>query len=222
MSDRVSALVLGAALVAALATAGCFGGRLPALEYYRITTADSATLATQLTAPAALAAAPLPALAIAPFEAPGLYGRRQLVYRTGDRSYGAYPSREWALPVPTMLGMVAQDVLQAHPLSAQRAIFDPPAISAYPYVWRGRVLELEEVDRGRTVWASVRIEARVVRSADDAVVWSGTAAIERPVPEGTMPAIVAALSALSTEAMVQLAEDARATLGRSAASTAPR
>ena len=211
------------AALLALGVAACFTGRLPALEYYRIATADSATLATELSAPEpAATAAPIPALAIAPFEAPGLYGRNQIVFRTGEQSYGTYGSREWALPVSTMLGLVTQDVLAAHPLSAQRAIFDPPSLTAYPYVWRGRVRELEEVDRGKQVWASVRLEARIVRTADETVVWSGSAGLERPVPQGTMPAIVDALSSLSTQAMLQLAEDARAALGRSAGSTAPR
>lgn len=209
-----------AALVA-LGAAACFTGRLPALEYYRIATADSATVATPLST-AAAGVAPLPGLAIAPFEAPGLYGRNQIVFRTGEQSYGTYGSREWALPVSTMLGLITQDVLAARPISTQRAIFDPPSLTAYPYVWRGRVRELEEVDRGKQVWASVRLEARIVRTADESVVWSGSAGLERRVPEGTMPAIVDALSSLSTQAMAQLADDARAALGRSAGSTAPR
>jgi uncharacterized lipoprotein YmbA len=210
------------ALLAATGCLGGLGGRLPALEYYRLSTADSATLVTRVAAPASPQAAPLPALAIAPFEAPGIYGRRQIVYRTGESAYGTYGAREWALPVGTMLGLVAEDVFRSRPLSAERAIFDPPSVAAYPYVWHGLVRQLEEVDRGQEVWASVRLEGRVVRTADDAVVWSGAAALERRVPQGTMPEIVRALSTLSTEAMVQLAEDARASLGRSAASTAPR
>lgn len=209
------------ALLLAAGAAACFTGRLPALEYYRLATADSTTLATPLSAPAA-PVAPLPGLAIAPFEAPGLYGRNQIVFRTGESSYGTYGSREWALPLSTMLGLVTQDVLAAHPISSQRAIFDPPSLTAYPYVWRGRVRELEEVDRGDQVWAAVRLEARIVRTADQAVVWSGSAGLERRVPEATMPAIVDALSSLATQAMAQLADDARASLGRSAGSTAPR
>lgn len=225
MSDpvtRLRAVALAFTALAALAATGCLGGRLPPLEYYRIAATDSATLSTELAATSSATVAPLPSLAIAPFETPGLYGRGQVVFRTGDQAYGTYGSREWALPLSTMLGLVAEDVLRARPLSAEPAVFDPPSVAAYPYVWRGRVRELEEVDRGREVWASVRLEARVVRSVDETVVWSGSAALERRVPEGTMPAIVDALSSLATEAMVQLASDAHSTLGRSAASTAPR
>lgn len=214
-------LLLASSALLTLAAAGCITGRLPALEYYRLATADSSTLATPLSTPASVVA-PLPGLAIAPFEAPGLYGRNQIVFRTGEASYGTYGSREWALPVATMLGLVTQDVLAAHPISSQRAIFDPPSLTAYPYVWRGRVRELEEVDRGKEVWASVRLEARIVRTADETVVWSGSAGLERRVPDPTMNAIVEALSSLSTQAMLQLADDARAALGRSAGSTAPR
>lgn len=215
--------VRNAATVAAiLALAGCLGGRLPAIEYYRLAPADSTMLTTRLAAPASPGVAPLPALAIAPFEAPGVYGGREIVFRGGDGTYGTYPARRWAVPLPTMLGLLTQDVLRASPLSASAAVYEPPSYSAYPYVWRGRVREMEEVDRGRTVYAAVALEARLVRSRDDSVVWSGTTRLEERVDQGTMPSIVGALSRLASEGLAQLAEEARLSLARTAASAAPR
>jgi hypothetical protein len=80
------------------------------------------------------------------------------------------------------------------------------------------IRELEEVDRGRDVFAAVRLEARLVRTRDDSVLWSGSARLERAVPEGTMSAIVAMLSRLAAEAVAQLADEARVALASPAAS----
>jgi hypothetical protein len=117
-----------------------------------------------------------------------------------------------------MLGMLTEDIFRARPMTRDPAVFDPPSPHAYSYVWRGLVRELEEVDRGTQVFAVVRLDARVVRARDDSILWSGSARAERLVPEGTMPAIVEALSRLSTDVIVQMQDSARATLLRPAAS----
>jgi hypothetical protein len=120
-----------------------------------------------------------------------------------------------------MLGMITEDLLRTRPLTAEPAIFDPPSPHAYTYIWRGTVRELEEVDRGRTVYAAIQLDARLVRAADDSVIWSGTTRLERVVPEGTMPAIVLMLSQLAAEGVTQLVEAARPTLAATAASAVP-
>lgn len=202
---------------------GCLGGHLPPLEFYRLAVADSTRLAVPLAdTPLRFAIAP-GSVAIAPYQTPGIYADRGIVYRIGDTQYGAYPSRQWALPLSTMLGLVTQDVLRAEPLTAQPAVFDPPAYDSETYVWRGFVRQFEEVDRGAEVHAAVALDARLVRASDDSVVWSGSVRFERPVPQGTMPAIVSTLSRVAAEAVGQLADEARASLARAAsAGRAPR
>lgn len=217
MRMRRALVVLGG-MVLALAPAACIRGHLPAKELYRLTTADSAAATTALAfAPAGVAPG---SIAIAPYETPGVYGDPGIVYRVDESSYGVYPAREWALPVGTMLGLMTQDVFARHPLTARTALFDPPSYRTHDYVWRAIVRELEEVDRGHDVYAAVRFDARLVRARDDSVLWSGSARAERPVPQGTMPAIVDALSALSVEVIGRLADEARGSLAASAASAA--
>jgi ABC-type uncharacterized transport system auxiliary subunit len=167
---------------------------------------------------------PTGAIAILPYAAPGIYGDGGIVYRVDESAYGAYPNREWAVPLPTMLGMLTQDIFQQRPLTRDPSVFDPPSPHSYAYVWRGLVRELEEVDRGQQVFAAVRLDARLVRARDDSVIWSGSARLERQVPEGTMPAIVEALSSLATQVITQLQDSARVSLAASAASAvaAPR
>jgi len=209
--------LLALAFVLALPTA-CIHGKLPARELYRLhlpEPTDSIAAAEHDAVPQPL---PPGGIAILPYTAPGIYGQGNIVFRTDESSYGAYPNREWALPVSTMLGMVTEDVFRSHPLTRDPAVFDPPSPHAYAYVWRGVVRELEEVDRGSHVYAAVRFDARLVRARDDSVLWTGNARLERLVPEGTMPAIVTMLSQLSAEVIAQLQESARLSVFGPAAS----
>lgn len=208
--------------VLALLCAGCIHGKLPAREFYRLRLPEPTDSIAGVEHDANMAASTLPpgAIAIVPYVAPGLYGDNNIVYRVDEAAYGSYPNREWAVPVPTMLGMLTEDMFRARPLTRDPAVFDPPSPHAYAYVWRGLVRELEEVDRGNRVFAVVRFDARIVRARDDSVLWSGSARLERAVPEGTMPAIVTTLSQLSVEVITQLQEAARAAVLVPAASAA--
>jgi hypothetical protein len=203
-----------------LLVTACIHGKLPAREFYRLhlpEPTDSIAAAT-IDHEASSSTLPAGSVAILPYVAPGLYGDGNIVYRIEDASYGSYPNREWAVPIPTMLGMLTEDIFRAHPFTRDPAVFDPPSPHAYPFVWRGYVRELEEVDRGKQVFAVVRLDARVIRARDDSVLWNGSARLERLVPEATMPAIVAMLSQLSVEVITQLQESARASIFGQAAS----
>ena len=221
MSRGIAAGLLALGVVVTIT--GCLGGRMPPLEYYQLATDDSARLATPLSGSALRLTLAPGAVAIAPYQTPGIYADRGIVYRVDDTQYGSYPSREWAMPLSTMLALVTQDVLQARPLTAQPAVFSPSTYAGDTYVWRGFVRQFEEVDRGKDVHAAVALDARLVRVSDDSIVWSGSVRFEEPVPQGTMPAIVSTLSRVSAEAVGQLADEARASLARAAsAGHAPR
>lgn len=199
---------------------GCYRGKLPPLELYRLGMTNRSQLETPVSTPRLILAPG--SVAIAPYQAPGVYGGRGIVFRIGDAQYGVYPTREWAVPVATMLGLVTEDVLRGAPLTRDGSIYDPPAYRENRYIWRGIVRELEEVDRGRSVFVSVRFDVRLVRALDDSVLWSGSARLERPVPKPTMTNIVDALSLASADVIAQLADQARAMLAREAASAAER
>jgi ABC-type uncharacterized transport system auxiliary subunit len=201
-----------------LAVAGCIHGKLPPREFYRLHTAALPDSLIAYYHDGGANTLPLGSVAILPYVSPGVYGDGNIVYRIGDSEMGTYPNREWALPLPTMLGMLTEDIFRARPLTRDPAVFDPPSAHTSDFVWRGLVREFEEVDRGGRVYAAVRLEARVVRERDDSVVWSGSSRLERAVPKGTMPAIVDALSQLATEAILQLQDSARTALAGPAAS----
>jgi ABC-type uncharacterized transport system auxiliary subunit len=197
---------------------GCIHGKLPPREYYRLRTAPLPDSLAAFYRDGGASTLPVGGVAIVPYVAPGVYGDGNIVYRIDDSEMGSYPNREWAVPVPTMLGMMTEDIFRVRPLTRDPAVFDPPSPHVYAYVWRGLIRELEEVDRGSRVYAVVRLDARIVRATDDSVLWSGSARLERPVPQGTMPAIVDVLSQLATEAILQLQDSARASLAGPAAS----
>ena len=187
----------------------------PALELYRLEIPDGGGRDTTV------AGAPLTgSLAIAPYITPGLYGRRNIVFRIEDSQYGTYPSREWAIPLADQLGLLSERVIERQPLTTERAVFDPPSRRSQTYIWRGSVRQFDEVDRGRDVFVAVELEAQLIRTSDDSVLWTGSAKRERPVPDPTMPAIIRTLSQLADETVAELAADARLALARTGASTA--
>ena len=206
----------GVSLMVALLATACFRGKLPPRELYRLRLPENAD-SSPAQDPGIRAVAP-GTVAIAPYIAPGIYGSRAIVYRVGETQYGAYASREWALPVSTMLGVLTEEIMRTRPLTTERALFDPASLHGYTYIWRGSVRELEEIDRGRNVYAAVRLDARLLRAADDSVLWSGSVRVERAVPEGTMPTIVMVLSQITAEAISQLIDDAREAIAVPAAS----
>ena len=212
-----AALTAVASLVAVLAASACIRGTLPARQYFRLSMPDSVAAATRDSSTAALATA---TLGIAEYVTPGIYAGGGIAYRIGESEYGTYPSREWAIPLGQMLGVLTEGVLRRAPLTASPAIFNPPSLRSQTYVWRGTVREFEEVDRGRAVSAAVRIDASLVRSSDDSVVWSGSARREGAVPAPTMDAVVGTLSSLATETITALVAEADSALRRQAPSAA--
>lgn len=208
-------------LAAAVAPLGCIRGTLPPRELYRLSVPDSAAAADPRppSAPALAAGA----LAIAPYETPGVYGEPSIVYRVGETEYGAYPTREWAIPLGQMLGVLTEDVLRRAPLTTGAAIFNPPSLRGQGYVWRGTVREFEEVNRGRALSAAVRVDAAILRTGDDSVLWTGSVRRESAVAEPTMNAVVRTLSALAATVVAELAAEADSALRtRSAASARGR
>jgi ABC-type uncharacterized transport system auxiliary subunit len=200
--------------IAALVSGCPFTGRVPAREMYRLSLPDTG-------AGRGAAAAPLKGtLAILSYAAPGVYGEPGVVFRIGESEYGAYPNREWAVPLGEQLGVLTERVLTRNPLSTEPAVFDPPSKRSQTYMWRATIREFDEVDRGKQVFAAVRVDARLVRADDDSVLWSGTASAEREVPTPNMSGIVQTLSALAEQVVAELVDRAKRDLTGSRIGTA--
>jgi ABC-type uncharacterized transport system auxiliary subunit len=210
-----SASVLTGATMLFAAT-GCFRGKLPPRELYRLASVDAPVSAAQS------GVAPLSGtIVIRTYSTPGIYGSDLIVYRVGDARYGAYPSREWAVPLGEMLGAITERVVSEGHVTSGRVAYNRAVGRDEDYEWRGTVRQFEEVDAPGSVSASVSLTAELVRVADDSVLWSGATSIVEPVRESrSMDSVVAALSTAAVRAIARLADDANATLRRLAASGA--
>lgn len=201
----------------ALVHAGCFRGTLPPREYYRLTPVDSLASARGPASAPALTGS----IAIVPYDTPGIYGEASLTYRAGESGYGKYPSREWAIPLGEMLAARTETITSARALTSGRVSIDRSASRREEYEWRGAVREFDEVDGPTSVSTSVSLVARLVRVADDSVLWSGAAHEVEPVAESRqIDSVVAALSIAASRAITRLVDDAASTLRRLAASRA--
>ena len=217
-----------AATVAA-AGAGCVRGTLPPRELYRL----RAPAAARPTIPAdgglrSLGAAAREGggapVAVEAYATPGIYAEPQLVYRVGETRYGSYPTREWALPLGEMLATLTAERLRTTTGPGTQVQDGALPRAARTLVWRGTVREFEEVDRGRRVSAAVRLEAQLVRAADDSVLWQGSARLEQAVtPSRAIAAVVDSLSTLSAQAVARLVDEATpALLAAASVAAAPR
>ena len=158
---------------------------------------------------------------IASYKTPGIYGSGSIVYRVGETTYGAYPSREWAIPLGEMLGSLTEDVVRRRGLTSGSVVFEPVVARRDEYEWRATVREFDEVDSPTSVSAAVTLAAQLVRSADDSVLWSGTAHATESVRESRrMASVVSALSVAAGRAITQLVDEAAAALRGVAASGA--
>ncbi|HJU89771.1 MAG TPA: ABC-type transport auxiliary lipoprotein family protein [Gemmatimonadaceae bacterium] len=208
-------LAVAVALLA-ITLSGCFGGTVPATELYRLDLSAGLDSAARNGAHALIPGT----IAIARYATPGVYGGRGVVYRVEETEYGVYPNREWAIPLGEMLATLTEDVLTRDALSTGAAVYNPPSRRTFTYLWRGTVSQFEEVVRGKEVSAAVELEVRIVRIADDSVMWTGTQRRERVVPKPSMPAIVETLSSLSGEVVASLVQEARLAAPRIAADSA--
>ena len=217
----------GIAMALLAATAGCrlfgLGGKLPPRELYRLSPPDTTASGGGATGAGGARdgrtgrAALDGALGILPYETPGLYGESGIVFRIGDVAYGAYPSREWAVPLGEMLGQLTARLADGAQLTSEVPLYAPPSPRALAYLWRARVGEFEEVNRDGRLLVAVRIDVAIVRTRDDSVVWTGSVGRERGVTGGAdMPAIVRSLSALGSDVIAELLERASRDLGRPA------
>jgi ABC-type uncharacterized transport system auxiliary subunit len=196
---------------------GCFRGTLPPRQFYRLAVPDSLVSVGRPTGAPPLTGS----VAIARYDTPGIYGTGSLVYRVGSSAYGAYPTREWAIPLGEMLGSITEGIVRQRSLTSGRVVYPPSAVTHEQYEWRATVREFDEVDAPNSVTASVSLVAQLVRVADDSVVWSGAAQEMEPIAQTrSIDAVVAGLSAAAARAIARLTDEAGSAMRRLAAAGA--
>ena len=184
--------------VLAMITAGCalvVACGAPPTNYYRLhyPIADSLPSATADGT-----------LAVERFRASQLLRQDRIVYSTSGEQLNYYQYHRWADDPATMVtNLVVRQI-------SSRGIFRDVYYGRYErqpdYTLRGRLLSLEELDRGGSASARVVLEAELVKTKTGAVIWSGRAERERPVAKKDVPSVVGEMSEAAREAISELGE----------------
>lgn len=143
-------------------------------------------------------------LGVQRFRASNLLRQDRIVYSTADNQVNYYQYHRWAEdPAAMVTSLFVREVAGRH-LFRDVAQFRPD--KGTDYYLRGRVLALEEQDRGPSVSVRVAVEAELLKSKTDAVVWTGRAERERPVPRKDVSSVVEEMNRATQEVIGQLAD----------------
>jgi len=171
------------ALLLLLGLAGC--GKAPPTYYYRVSYRPPAIKNASPTG--ARVGVELP-------RAEHLLRQDRIVYFTSGNELNFYQQHRWAESPVYMVQALLVRRLQESGLFAEVAPFR--AQRNLDYVLRGRLLALEEVDRGSgDIQARFGLSLELIRQEDGQVVWRGQAQRQRPVAVKTVEAVVKALDA---------------------------
>lgn len=143
-------------------------------------------------------------LGVERFRAANLLRQDRIVYSTADNQVNYYQYHRWAEDPATMVTNLVVRQLAGRHLFGDVAHYRPERETEY-YL-RGRVLALEEQDRGPSVSVRVLLEAELVKAKTGAVIWSGRAERERPVPRKDVSSVVEEMSRATEEVIGQLAD----------------
>lgn len=144
------------------------------------------------------------ALAVERFRAGQLLRQDRIVYSTAEQQLNYYQYHRWADDPATMISqLVVRELASRH--SFKDVLYGHPA-SEPDYTLRGRLIALEELDRSPTVSVRVVLEGELVKTKTGAVIWSGRAERERPVPRKEVPSVVEEMNQAVREAIGQLAD----------------
>lgn len=201
-------------LVALAALTGLACGSPPPMHHYTIDFTPTATAASFSGGSQLGVAAP---------RAAHLLRQDRIVYFTADEQLNYYNYHRWAEPPVFMVQSMLIRQMRATNLFDN--IVPYRAQKGLDYVLQGRLLSMEEVDRGPEVQARFALELELVREEDSHVVWTGSRSCDRPVAVKTVDAVVEALGGCVEESLgaltrslsdrvVQLHSEARRTDSR--------
>ena len=181
-SGRGWAAVLG--LLLALAGVAC--GGLPKIHYYTLPIPpppEAGDPKTNLI------------LGVEPFRAVEVLRDDRIVYFESPTQLNFYEYHRWSSNPATMLTDLT--IRRMNMLGEFAGVRILPSRAPVDYVLRGRLLNFDEVDFDAQVKGRVVLELSLLRSRDNALVWSGIRQAESVAEGKGVPAVASALSAAS-------------------------
>jgi ABC-type uncharacterized transport system auxiliary subunit len=179
-----------------LSLTGC--GKLPLIHYYDIHYPQAA----------ALHSAPKlkETLGIAGFTASFSYRQSRLLYReeTPATKVGFYEDRRWVSSPTELVTLAAISHFRQSGLFAR--VIPNPGDSSVDYVLKGRITELEELDKPDGYYAKVSLEAELydLRQKRQTVIWTGAVHRQRKTSVRNVDDIANELSLAVGEALQEL------------------
>ena len=179
--------------VVVMALLGACGSKIPPTHYYVL----------ELPAAPLASADSLPfVVVVMPFRASRMLTQDHIVYRPAPGQVGFYEYHRWAEDPRETITSTMVNHLRARKTFGTVLTFDGRSKS--DYVLRGRIENMEEVDRGGTVSVHVKLSLELVSTEDRQPIWQGMSETKGQVSIGEVSAVVAEMSRATETSLSKL------------------
>ena len=202
MAMKYNAAKLVMLALTALALTGC-AGKVHYPTYYTLLLAPSH-------APRAGESDKLPAVGVRRFETSSYLRQGRIVYRENPEQIGFYDYRRWATDPGQIVTTGMIESLRSSRLFSRVEAYDGQ--DRAPYLFHGRLEQLDEIDYTKGVQVEVRLSAQVLNTRTGVVVWAGETRKTSTVDGREMTAVVRAMSQATQDGLEQLVQDMRGQL----------
>lgn len=183
--------------LAALLLTGC-AGKVRYPDYYMLALAPSKE-------PPPNDSHKLPAVAVQRFETPAYLRQGRIVYRKTPEQIGFYEYHRWASDPGQVVTTAMIDRLRS---AAVFSIVEPYDGQEHaPYLLRGRLERMDEVDYNNGVQVEVRLSAQLLNTKTGAAVWAGDTTKTAHVDERQVSSVVRAMGQATQDGVEQLVQD---------------
>ncbi len=196
---RIGSFTRARALALVACLTGCRNSAPPVEEFMLA----PLPMASPRMAPASAEALRLPLLRVRPLVARGFLDRRELAWREGEVRAGPYHYRRWSEPPAEAVTRALIDALRARGCFEQ---VDGSALGGEPFVLSGELIGLHESSDadGSHPRGVAALELRLEGTTKDGVRPIFTATRQVAAADGSMEALVVAISAALAEVLAEL------------------
>ena len=181
----------------ALILTGC-AGKVRYPDYYMLAFAPSKD-------PVATDRQKLPAIAVQRFETPAYLRQGRIVYRESPEHIGFYDYHRWASDPGQVVTTAMMDSLRASGVFSLVEPYDGQERA--PYLLRGRLERLDEVDYKSGVQVEVRLSAQLLNTKTGTAIWAGDTTKTVNVDQRQVNSVVRAMGEATQQGIDQLVQD---------------
>ena len=147
----------------------------------------------------------LPAIAVQRFETPAYLRQGRIVYRESPEHIGFYDYHRWASDPGQVVTMAMMDSIRASGVFSLVEPYDGQERA--PYLLRGRLERLDEVDYKNGVQVEVRLSAQLLNTKTGTAVWAGDTTKTANVDQRQVNSVVRAMGQVTQQGIEHLVQD---------------